>query len=189
MATGVALPVGIILKKTLPSFSYNSVIALALATWLAAILSFQTVELGTSKELLEPQSDHEDKYHAYDPPGADLEWSHEELKARYDALCKLPNVDRFEVKPSDSHGMRIKAALSQTVSSLVDRNATEMTRFVDATLRAFEDASVIVELVPSNSIWDGKEHSRALSRSQDGNVHLLVEADNGAPDLWSNCRM
>ena len=189
MAAAVALPVGIILKKTLPLFAYDSVIALALGTWLAAILSFHTVKLGTPKELLASESSYGNKFHAYDSPGSDLEWSHEELEVRYDALCKLPAVDRFEVKPSDSHGMRIKAALTKTLSSLPERNATELSRFVDATLRAFEEGSALVELVPSGSIWGAKDHSRALSRSQNRTVHLLVEADSCATDLWSNCRM
>ena len=188
LAAAFALPVGILLKKALPLFAYASVIALALSTWLAAFLSFRTVELGTPVEQSKDQASHNEIYHAYDPPSADLRWSQEELKARYHILCGLPTLDRFEIKPSDSHGARIKEALSRTYDSLSQRNVLLFSKFVDGTLEAFEDGNALVELVPSGAIWDGQSSGRALSRCRDGILHLFVEADNGAKDIWSNSR-
>lgn len=46
MAVMIGLVLGIILKKVEPAFHYNFVIALAVGTWTAALLSFRTAKLG-----------------------------------------------------------------------------------------------------------------------------------------------
>ncbi|KAI8933556.1 hypothetical protein NX059_009290 [Plenodomus lindquistii] len=138
IAVVLGLGIGSILTDLFSDFPYTNVIALAISTWTAALLSFGTAQLGLPDTLNirrwilktfrgSPQtqsigvdnivgaafqhrsSDH--RYHAYNGGGADEEFSQSELEAFCDMIQAAPKESRYRVSPTSHPGERIIALL------------------------------------------------------------------------------
>jgi hypothetical protein len=179
-------------------FAYTDVVALAVATWLAAILSFRTAKVGLPKKLPLVQEKIDKKYHGYGGLGIDQKWSQSELGAFYRGVTN-PNrtdQDRFIIPPDKHPGTEIKAMLMTcnagnlpAISSDAFPNVSDlMAKIIDTWNRG----NILLELTSMHSIVPAEADLRALSYFSQGRLHIIVEpdADHSNTDpmsISSNC--
>jgi hypothetical protein len=179
------------------TFAYNDVIALAVATWTAAILSFRTAKVGIPKKVpLADQKSHR-TYHAYGGLGIDQQWSQSELEAFYEGINSGSRKQNFIIPPTEKAGTEIKALLLSCDENSLSSIALEAFPIVSDMARrivtAWDRGLISVELTSLRSVIPAEADVRAISFYTGGRLHILVEPDNGEmleqPDGSSSCRV
>jgi hypothetical protein len=178
-------------------FAYNGVIALGVATWLAAILSFKTAKLGMPKKapLTDQKSDHH--FHAYGGLGIDQKWSQSELEAFYEGVTNQ-KISRFVISPNDHPGTEIKSILlscnEENLSSVALEAYPNVNDLVKKIINNWESSLISIELVSFQSVVPLEADLRAISLFAGGKLHILVEpgTDSRVVDqqrILSNCKV
>jgi glycosyltransferase involved in cell wall biosynthesis len=174
-AVCIGLPVGLVLKKTLPDFLYTGVITLALGTWTAALLCLWTSGIGIPK-IHKSAAPKTETYHAYNKPWADPEWSQTELRTMYAGLRTLTPESRHLVVPTQYPGLEVRRLLKASTAN--DALAMALPNWEDWTsyaIDAWENGKLEIQLIPLSAI--GSE-TRAISCRSDDRVILLIGVTN-----------
>ena len=191
----VGFPIGIALKYVFPSFQYAQVIALASATWTAAILSLGTAKLSAPRKRRSVMPSGKCKYRAYGGYGTDHEWSQSELEAIYDGICSEPPESRFHIQARGQPGTEIKSLLLSCGDHSLSRlaldafpNATDLSRKIVA---AWEFGTITVEFAAVRSIVNPEAEVRAMYCFNGEKLHILIASDakNQPINMASNCRI
>ncbi len=171
------MPVGFILRSKFPDFIYSDVIALGIASWIVAILSLwavKIVEKTRDRAIPALQS----FYHAITAPGTDQAWSPHELRMQCDFLLSLPKEMFLYVDPESYLGAQIKLILKASVynklSSLAKKSFPEADHLLDRASKAFEEGTVMIELVSMCYLRREDETMRAISWGDHGVVRVFV---------------
>jgi hypothetical protein len=178
LAASVGLPLGLILRRLSPDFIYNDVIALAVATWTAALFSLYSA--GFYKRVVGVQKRPSGKYHAYNMR-PDQAWSQQELYSIYDKICGLHAKEGFHVNPRSSAGLAIKSCFAHALQDLKSPQlcSSALKAFpsacdiIEKTILAFESGDVILECVRSSSI-DIEQSIMGVSRELSGRLHVII---------------
>ncbi|KAF2401635.1 glycosyl transferase [Trichodelitschia bisporula] len=193
----LALPLGLILKKVNPGWAYNEVVALAVATWTAAVLSLFTAKITIPpKESLEEKKS-QSVYHAYCGLGIDQQWSQSELEAFYVGITTL-HEKRFTISPHEHPGTEIKSLLlscnEDTLSALALDAFPAVTDLARRVVLAWDRGLIVVELASMRAVIPAEADVRAISYYSGGRLHILVDPDSDnstedQPNIGSNCRV
>lgn len=221
VAVMVGLPVGFLLKRfntvsrgeeelwwendiflfNLPrkhDFPYNGVIALGVATWTAAILSFRTAKITLPKKAPLEDNTSNRTFHAYGGLGIDQKWSQPELEAFYDGINGQAGRDNFVISPNDHPGSEIKKLLLSCTEENLSPvafdaypMAAELTKKIVA---SWNRGLITIELVSFRSVIPAEADLRAISYYTGGQLHILVESSSEGhitePNIISsNCKV
>jgi hypothetical protein len=218
VAVLVGMPIGFILKRfntitdgfglwsegdlqTYPrerDFAYNGVIALGIATWTAALLSFKTAKIGIPKKASLTDEKSHRTFHAYGGLGIDQKWSQTELEAFYDGVTSEPHRGKFVVSPADHPGTEIKALLlscsEENLSSLALESFPAVSELVRKIIASWDRGLINIELISMRSVIPAEADVRAISYYTGGKLHILVEpgSENNSGqhlDITSNCKV
>ncbi|KAK5058785.1 hypothetical protein LTR84_011049 [Exophiala bonariae] len=150
LATGIllGLPVGLGLRLGLPNFRYGSIIALAIATWTAAISCLWKARIflpQAPKLLLE----HSTVYHAHAFPWSDNFLSTQEL-ADLHAISEHASMNSgYRVLVSNSPGAEVQRLLLRLRSTETQNNSfPDYNEMADIALRAWESGQIEIHLIP-----------------------------------------
>jgi glycosyltransferase involved in cell wall biosynthesis len=189
ISVGIALPIGVALKRVFPDFIYTSVLALAFGTWTCAILSMWTAQIGMPKKVDSPVELGR-TFHAYTTPWADPDWSQQELQTFYDNLSSVPAEARYKLDPSIHPGAEVKALLRNFKGDQRLADAfPEAAHLVNWSIEAWENGNVALELVPQSNLGPGL---RAISCATEGYLKIVIGAGRGLDkviDVNSNCQI
>lgn len=218
IAVLVGLPIGFILKRfntvtdgyglwyegdlnSYPrerDFAYNGVIALGVATWTAALLSFKTAKIGLPKKAPLTDVKSHRTFHAYGGLGIDQKWSQSELEAFYDGITKQPNRDKFVVNPGNHPGTEIKSLLlscnEDNLSSVAIEAYPKISELVKNIIAGWDRGLITIELISMRSVIPAEADLRAISYFTGGRLHILVEPDAESnvlelSNITSNCKV
>lgn len=191
-AVAIGLPLGQLLRHYFLEFVYCDVIALAAATWTAAILSlyyaritakplYRSLETSSHKHLYSKLAcDY--TYHSYTDPDKDPLLSQDELSIMYANINALRAEERYKINPNTHPGLEIKSVLSKAIKNY--RNADvpwsgfatqafpETLEIMEHTLSAFEGGRVIVECVPMAVM--SIPHVKAISYACNGHLRIMM---------------
>lgn len=197
---------GNILKQVRPKFHYNNVIALAVSTWTAAILTIWTAKFGIpgvanmacgisyfwrSRERGNPvdpgdTQSYDEKsssrtYHSYNGAGPEEEYSQSELKAFVEKLRTGPKAERYRVVPLGPAGNRITAQLlsctHETLSPVVLQAFPAIPHLVQRIVFAWQNGLIEIIIVSMHLITDSSNKLRGISEFVEGRLSLFVASD------------
>ncbi|RMZ67489.1 Glycosyl transferase family 1 [Pyrenophora seminiperda CCB06] len=207
------LLVGNVLMGIYPKWLYGKIIALAVSTWTAALLSFRTAKLGTpeifdirlwileslpkmkwshsSKKLgaseLVVGSSVSEVYHAYNGAGIDAEFSQSELHACCNKLRAAPKENRYRVLPVGQPGDQITAILLSCTHDNLSRLAMQaypnIPSMVHRIISDWKSDLIQVFIVPIRAVAEMTGDLRAISHSSDGRLTLYIASDGNGTSL------
>ena len=189
-AVAVGLPLGIILKTTLPDFRYSGVVALGTTTWTAAILCLWSAKIGMPEKAL-PKLDEDAHYVAYVKPWEDPHWSQPELLAMFEKLKRLPVDDLYRVRPMQYPGNEVTALLrsASPVSDYLTNAFPDCEDILDVAVKAFESGQIAIDLLALDKMTND---TQAISARYSGRTQLIVgvrRAHDGTFNMRGNCQI
>ncbi|KAF2666839.1 hypothetical protein BT63DRAFT_481309 [Microthyrium microscopicum] len=162
-------------------FAYNDVLALGVATWTAAILSFKTAKIGVPKKLSLDDNHTSRSYHAYGGLGIDQKWSQAELEAFYEGVTSGSNREQFLIESDRHPGSEIKALLhscnEDTLSSVALDAFPNISELIRRIITAWDRGNIVIELITMRDVIPAEADVRALSFFSAGRLHILVEPE------------
>ncbi|OQO03199.1 hypothetical protein B0A48_11454 [Cryoendolithus antarcticus] len=181
-------------------FTYSGVVALAVSTWMAAILSLRTADVGWGRF---KKQKHEvkaapSKFY-YSALGPDAGFSQRTLLETYDALCALPGEYRFKIDPKTHPGVEVmqilntQAAAEKPEALYVAFPSAD--RLVQEAASLWSSGNITIDLVPARHFLQQEQKIRAVSRLSDGHLHILVlvgldvSGDEWVADIRRNCKV
>jgi hypothetical protein len=182
LAASVGLPLGLILRQLSPYFIYNDVVALAVATWTAALSSLSSA--GLYKRVVEVQTKPLGIYHAHNV-SPDQAWSQQELSNIYNKICGLHSKERFHIHPRSSTGLAIRSYFEDVLQDFKSPQLynSALKAFpsacdtIEKAVLAFENGDVILECVQSSPI-DIWQNIMSVSRELSGRLHVIILLEN-----------
>ncbi|KAJ9651290.1 hypothetical protein H2201_009280, partial [Coniosporium apollinis] len=182
IAAVVGLPIGLILKRVNSQWPYNGVVALAAATWTAALTSLYTARIGLPGKTKPKPAGPAKDLRAYHGVSVDQKWSQAELEAFYEGLLAVPTEERFIVDAQDHPGSQIRAILlschHNSLSDLALAAYPNAPHLVREMVAAWEQGSVTVELISMRSVVKSEADIRALTCYTEGRLHLFIASDS-----------
>jgi len=200
IAAVTGLLLGTLLHRYHPYFMYSSVIALATATWMAAILSLRTANVGWPS-FGKPKSVSKSsigRFH-YSALGPDTGFSQRTLRETYDALSALEAEYRFKIDPSTHPGVEVmqilRAQSSAPQPEIVQNAFPSAISLVDEAASLWQSGNITIDLVPARHFLQQEQKLRAVSRLSDGHLHIMVlvgldlTGGEWVADIRRNCKV
>ncbi|KAF2458193.1 hypothetical protein BDY21DRAFT_420854 [Lineolata rhizophorae] len=196
VATVVGFPLGVVLKLELPSFTWNMVIPLATATWIAAILTLRTARIGLPKFIKPHKAAVLKTFHAYGPGSTEHQWSQAELEAFYDALQSDTKGDELNISPEQHPGVEVRAILMasnhHTLSPLALKAFPQAPEMIHSIIDAWRNGLVSIDLVNLSPTIKPEAGIRAISCLCEGHLHIYIASDpeptNFRTSISNHCR-
>lgn len=187
VAAIVGFPVGIALRKCLPTFAYGGIVSLAVATWTAAIYSLWVANIGMPTFF--------DRKSAYKSvaggdaismaptysvstlkPQPDL--SQATLAQMFESFRALSVEDRYTLDPAKHPGKRILELLSVSERSrtppVLRASFHSAQKIVDLAAQTWLSGEILIELVSSRHRVSGDVKLRSISRRTGDALHIVV---------------
>lgn len=179
LAIGVALPLGMSLRNIFPDFSYNTVIPLGTATWIAALLSIRTAKIGVPRKPVNRDPGHQGLFHAYSGLGEDQHWSQHELANFFNNVSATTLGLTASTEANSLLGIEVRAILmscsQQHLSQPAAKAFPDSYSLVGDISKKWNDGTIKLQLVSMQRYVPSKANIRALSCfSSDGSLHILV---------------
>lgn len=124
----------------------------------------------------------DDTYHYFSGLENDSMFSQDELSMIYDNLNSLKEEEKYRMEPGTQPGLQIKSTILQAIShyrgpcGISSCSAVEAFpdtfELLEQVLTAFENGTVIIDCISLEAI--SVPNIKAISRFQDGCVHLIV---------------
>ncbi|EON67197.1 hypothetical protein W97_06450 [Coniosporium apollinis CBS 100218] len=203
-AAAIALPLGLILKRVNSQWPYNGVVALAVATWIAALTSLYTARIGLPGKAKAAPAGPTKDFRAYHGVSVDQKWSQAELEAFHEGLLSVPREERFIVDAQNHPGTEIRAILlschPDSLSNLALAAYPNAPHLVRKVVAAWEQGAIAVELTSMRSVVKPEADVRALTCYTEGRLHLFIASDSDETtsrdstgsdiqmNITSNCR-
>ncbi|KAH0537525.1 hypothetical protein FGG08_005700 [Glutinoglossum americanum] len=199
IAVIIGLPVGLVMHHFQPLSAFNSVIALAIATWTAAILSLWTADIGIPRFSDDANAKTPPVFHSNGALGLYPELSQRALSELFGAFYALPAELRYRLDPRKYPGVEVMTILmcqsNACYSGLVLDAFPEAEQLVDRTAELWKNGKIVIDLVPARHPSQPEQAIRAVSRTMDDQLHVLVGVDldfvggRWAIDIHRNCKV
>lgn len=181
LAIGVALPLGLVIKGLHPRFRYNTIIPLATATWIAALLSIRTAKIGMPKKPANDDPGNQGLFHAYSGLGEDQHWSQSELANFFNSISATTLGVTTSTEANSLLGIEVRAILmscsQQHLSQPAAKAFPDSYSLVGEISKKWNDGTIKLQLVSMQRYIPSKANIRALSCfSSDGSLHILVNS-------------
>ncbi|CAL3966239.1 unnamed protein product [Diplocarpon coronariae] len=179
IAIAVALPIGLVIRLLYPTFKYNIVIPLGVATWISALLSLRTAKIGTPKNLIPKDPSAGALYHAYLGLGEDPHWSQNELANFYAKLNASTQAPTASTGANSLLGIEVRAILmscsEQHLSPPAAQAFPDANRIVGEISKKWNDGTIRLQLVQMKKFLPATANFRALSCfASGGHLHILI---------------
>ncbi|KAI9733678.1 MAG: hypothetical protein M1834_003280 [Cirrosporium novae-zelandiae] len=179
IAVLIALPGGIIAKKLQPGFIYTDVLALAIATWTAAIGTLLRTDIRPPKYVDMSPTELDESYHAYSEPWEDEDWSQQELKSLFDSLAALPVDDCFKLEPEIHPGSVVQTTLLNYLTKFGDpaikKAFPAAPQCVERCIQDWRVGHIGLFLIPRRALAGFSQGIRAISRTNpDGTIQIMI---------------
>lgn len=204
-AVAIGLPLGQVLRKYLPHFGYSDVIALAAATWTAAILSLYYARIKSKSAL--PQNNAYSKlgsdtaYHSFARPGKDPLLSQNELKIIFGNLTAMRDEEKYRLDPVTPPGLEVKSVLAGAIRNfrlpqdhlqIAIEAFPEAAKLLDSALSAFENGSLTIDCVQMSAMT--VTDVKAVSYFCNGHLRIIMGCEmmdtaNQQSSISMFCRM
>lgn len=192
--------IGTLMQRFLPYFMYSSVIALACATWMSAILSIRTAKVGwpSFKKPKAVTKSTVGRFY-YSALGPDTGFSQRTLRETYEALCALEAEYRFKIDPNTHPGVEVMQILraqstAQHPESVQNAFPSAISLVAEAT-SLWQSGNITIDLVPARHFLQQEQKLRAVSRVSDGQLHIMVlvgldlTGGEWVADIRRNCKV
>lgn len=171
------LTTGLLLHGLWPGFAYNSVIALAVATWTAALLSLWTskIRLPSFKDDTEVKTP--PVFHSTSALGPHPQLTQKALSEIFESMCALPEEFRFRLDPLTHPGVEVLEILKSRgnqFNSVVQAAFRSADKLVHGTAELWETGETIVDLVPERHLIQQEQKMRSISRTAGSRLHIFI---------------
>ena len=174
----VGLPVGFILRHFLPSFALGPVTALGTATWMAALLTLRSANIGMPRFKDGSTVTDAAVYHSHGTLGENFPASQRELSDIFDTVCDLPSDACYNVGPQVRPGDEITAILASSKqrarSANVAKAFPEASWMLNRTLELWSGREIRVSLVSVDYLMQSSHRARAISKLFNRQLHVVV---------------
>ncbi|KAK0103247.1 hypothetical protein ONS95_005281 [Cadophora gregata] len=179
IALGVGLPLGIVIKLLQPQMIYNTIIPLATATWIAALLSIRTAKIGMPRKPANNDPGNQGLFHAYSGLGDDQHWSQSELANFFNNVSATTLGLTTSTEANSLLGIEVRAILMSCSQQHLWQPAAkafpDSYSLVGEISKKWNDGTIKLQLVSMQRHLPSKANIRAISCfSSDGNLHILV---------------
>lgn len=182
VAVVVGLPIGFVIRRLAPLFAYNSVIALAVATWCAALLALQSAKIGLPTLKDSSPVTASAVFHSHGAIGSDFQPSQKELSDLFATITSLSSDACFRVGPLNHPGAEITSILQNSCkldcSKLVSAAFPERVSILQRTTELWRSGKLQVDLVPIEYMVQFGYRTRAISRLVDADLHIIVSVQD-----------
>jgi hypothetical protein len=202
VAVVAGLTVGLLLHRIQPRFSFNSVIALAVATWIAAIFSAWTAHLGNPRpKSYDTGISTTNKVHASTGLNYGYQPSQNELVETVETICALPEELRYRLDPFTHPGVEVVRILTSHEHNNSNHSMLVHTAFLnsdDMVRKAAElwvKGEIIVDLVPMRHLLQADYKTRSVTCVDGNRLHVFVflgldlVGDQWVMDIRRNCQV
>ncbi|CAG8959327.1 hypothetical protein HYFRA_00013097 [Hymenoscyphus fraxineus] len=173
----IGLVVGLVLHGVVPTFEFSSVIALGIATWIAAILSFFHVHLGkpNSKNtgLHKPKA-----IHSSTAIAPHMQQSQASLSEMVDSFSALSDELRFKLDPETHPGIEVMEILisrsKHSQPKIVTDAFPNADQLVHRTVELWKSGEIVIELVPMRHFLRQEQKLKTVSRDTNGRLQVFV---------------
>ncbi|TKA72816.1 hypothetical protein B0A49_05480 [Cryomyces minteri] len=193
---------GTLLHHFMPLFDFSSVVGLAVATWLAAILSMRTANIGWPRFKEDKKSTTGEEppvFYCWGALGADAEFPQRTLAATFNLCCSLSDEHRYRVDPLTHPGVEVMDILMTQANlqrpELVRAAFPSAEQLVHQAAALWKGGSVVVDLVPARLLFGRERRMRAVGRATGDRLHIMVlvglhlVGDDWVIDVRRNCRI
>lgn len=202
VAAVFGLAAGITMHKTHWGFAYNSVIALGVSTWTAAILTLWSSKIFTPK--FRDESDEElgkttPIYHHTSGLKSDAYLTQADLAEIYEEVSILPADQRHKLHPLTYPGVEVLEIFSSGdnvgKTQVVHAAFSEAHMFVRQISELWKSGDITVELVPERSVFQREQKMRSICQTVHNQLNIFIFigpdiAGEGRPmDIRRNCRV
>ncbi|KAI9794230.1 MAG: hypothetical protein M1816_006156 [Peltula sp. TS41687] len=182
VAVAVGLPIGFVIRRVVPLFAYNSVIALGVATWIAALLALRSAKVGLPT-LKDPSPVRTSAvFHSHGAIGTDFQPSQKELSDLFKTMTSLSSDACFRVASQNHPGVEITSILENSCkldcSKLVSAAFPERVSILKRTAELWRSGKLKVDLVATEYLVQFGYKTRAISKLVDADLHIVVGVHN-----------
>ncbi len=175
----ISFPLGLVIRGLYPDFQYSTVLPLALATWLAALLSLRTAKIGMPKNRITTDPTSRGIFHAYLGLGEDQHYSQSELGHFFDAISATTLAPTASTEANSLLGIEVRAILmscsEQHLSPQAAAAFPDAYRLVGEISKKWNDGTIKLHLVSMQRHLPQEANLRALSCfTSNGSLHILV---------------
>jgi hypothetical protein len=178
IASVIGLLVGLILNHFQFEFPFNNVIALAVATWTAALLSLRRAHLGAPRAKYDTVIKTTPVVHSSTALGPRAQLSQKALSDIVDTIYTLPAEFRHTLDPFTHPGVEVMTILMSRSKSpnpkLVQAAFPSAEQLIYRTAELWKNGDTVVELVPRRHILQQEQNMRSITRTISDRVHIFV---------------
>ncbi|KAF2216717.1 glycosyltransferase family 4 protein [Cercospora zeae-maydis SCOH1-5] len=173
------IAVGVTIRTHSPDFVYGAVIGLATATWLAAILSWRTANVGWPKPLTDTEEGikNEDVL-TFSSVGPWPYFSQRTLSDLYKEVQNLPSEERMRVDPNNSIGAQavqiIQRSIGREQSPAVKAAFPKTEQMLNMAIIFWKQDALEVTLVSSRYAMGDQKKLRAIAKVTQNRTHLII---------------
>ncbi|KAK4984016.1 hypothetical protein LTR50_006855 [Elasticomyces elasticus] len=196
---------GMLLRHFMPSFEYSSVVGLGVGTWLSALLSMRTANIGWPrfKDGKKKSAEVEEKttFYGWRAHGPEAPFSQSTLAATFDSARALSDEFRYKVDPATHPGVEAMEILVR--QAIAEKPGLVRAAFpvkdggglLGKVVEIWRVGGVVVELVPARLLPGQERRLRAVGREVGGRLHVMVlvdldlVGDDWVIDVRRNCRI
>lgn len=187
LATVFGLPVGITLHELMPYFPFSGVIALATATWVAALHSMW---ISGIFDLLKKPKNKTASHDSDDEPKGELdsfsgnttepypEFSQATWSKKYASLSSFSDDEQYRLDPTEHPGARITDFLlnRSKVSNpgTLGKSFPAAENYLQRAVALWVAGDIVIDLVPAEHTSQHERQFRAITRKNGDKLHLLV---------------
>ncbi|KAL2067476.1 hypothetical protein VTL71DRAFT_1901 [Oculimacula yallundae] len=194
VAVSIGIPLGQVIRHYYPTFLYRDVIALAAATWTAAILTLHYARIRSKSVQKVADSSTADSqyvsiapeglYKAFSSPGKDPLLSQDELRIIYNNLRAMRDEERYQIDPQTHPGLEIKSVVLHALGNFRDARGSlskftleafpEAAELLEMAAFAFERGTVVVDCIPISAMPEGFSELKAVAFTHNGHLRIIV---------------
>jgi hypothetical protein len=190
---------GLLLHHFQPRFAFNSVIALAVGTWTAALLSVWTSNIRMPRFKDDIEAKKMPVFHSSGALGTHSQLSQSTLSEIFDSLCTLPTESSYRLNPLEHPGVEVMEILmsqgSRSNSELARAAFRSAEQLIHKTAELWKTDEAIIDLVPSRHLIQQEQKMRTLSRTAGDKLHVFIflgldlVGDEWVMDIRRNCKV
>lgn len=176
-AVVIGLVVGLVLHRVVPTFRFNGVLALGVASWTAAFMSVFHIHLGKPKEK-DTGLNTAKAVHSSTAIPPHTQQSQASLSEMVDSISTLEPGLRFRLNPDTHPGIEVMDILRSRSKyhqpKLVSAAFPHADQMIHQTRVLWKSGEVIIDLVPMRHFLKQEQKLKTVSRDSNGVLHVFI---------------